>query len=427
MKKVTIVLTFLMLCLLLTGCRGLRISSIDDLISPVSPSGDDAGILAAVDDYCKGGYSIKIPSGGNYTTSFISCDLNDDQSDEAIAFFEPADKIGVVNMAVLTENSSSWNVVSNISGEGTDVNRVDFCDVNNDGKNEIIVCWGMLSNSVTSNLCVYRVNDDFSAELVADSVTAGDFICVDINDDGANELLVFNYGGSGSSPKAELYSFTDNEKDLIGETKLDSTIDSISSIACARTDEGMSVFADAVRSNGDSMVTELLYWSDYYDSVISPFYSYSTGRTKDTTRNNTITCRDVDNDNELEIPLDKSVSGLPKELTAQSWVSFKNTVLIRKAYSIACKKDGYLLRLNDDIFEKMSFKYDEDRRELTLNDGTGDSVKILTVIKSSYDSESYSGYTQIFSDSGFVYLASVNDNAEIKISIDELKNSIKSY
>lgn len=427
MKKVKIFLLAVVICLTFSGCNSFRISSIDDLISPVSPSGDDAGILAAVNEYSKGGYSIKIPSTGKYTTSFILHDLNGDGTDEAIAFFERNDNLGEVDMAVLSKSNNSWNVIDNISGEGVDVNSIDFSDLNNDGSEEIIVCWGMISKSATSNLCVYAVESDLKLKLMTDSITAGEFISADINSDGTNELLVFTFGSYSESPKAELYSLKSGGKELIGETKLDSSIISFSKITCGETDEGMSVFADAVRANGASMVTELLYWSDYYDSIISPFYSYSTGKTVETSRDNMITSRDINSDGEIEIPLDKSVDGLPGEVTAQSWVAYESTVLKRRTYSYAVKRDGYLLVFDDDLFEKAHIQYDSETRQLNVTDGKDNIFSIITVMRANYNSSDYTEFTEIYSDSGMVYLCSVDDNAGIKLSVDDIKSIIRTY
>ena len=138
-----------MLCLvafLFCGCNNFRLSSsIDDLISPISPSGDNAGVQSAVDEFCKGGYSIKIPATGKYTTSFILKDIDGDKISEAVAFYEPSNKIGTISMAIIKKSGDKWSVVSNIEGTATDVNSVDFCDFNNDGKMEIIVCWSVVS------------------------------------------------------------------------------------------------------------------------------------------------------------------------------------------------------------------------------------------------------------------------------------------
>lgn len=429
-KKVKILLPILVICLLLSGCSSLRISSIDDLITPVSPGGDDAGILAAVDEYCKSGYSVKVPLSGHYTTSFIRYDLSGDGNDEAVAFYEPADKLSTVEMALLKKIGSGWKVVKSITGEGTDVSSVEFCDLNNDGNVEIIVCWSVISRSTASNLCVYKQKengDDYSIQLLDNSVSSSDFVCADVNGDGVNEVLAFTTGSASSSPKAELYSFSSGKKRLIGETKLDSAIISFDSIVCGETDEGVSIYADAVRSSGGSMVTELLYWSNYYDSVISPFYSYTTGRTKDTTRSNMINSRDIDGDGEIEIPLDRSLSSLPEEITAQNWVSYRNTVLNHNTYSIACEKDCYLLVLKDDLLSKLTFTYTADARELTAKSGKEEVFKILTVLKSGYDSSKFADYTEIYSDSGFAYLVKVNPQSAVKVSTDDIKNSIRTY
>ena len=427
MKKIKILLLALVICLTFTGCNGFRISSIEDLISPVSPSGDDAGILAAVNEYSKGGYSIKIPSSGKYTTSFILHDLNGDGKDEAIAFFEKNDNLGSVDMAVLSKNENSWSVIDNVTGEGTGVNSVDFSDLNNDGTEDIIVCWGIITKSTTSNLCVYSTDESLKLNLMSDSVAAGEFISADINSDGSNELLVFNFGSYSASPKAELYSFSSGGKELIGETKLDSSIISFSKITCGKTDEGISVYADALRANGASMVTELIYWSDYYDSIISPFYSYSTGKTAETSRDNTITSRDINGDGEIEIPVDKAVSGLSDGVDAQSWVGYESTVLKHRVYSYAVKSDGYLIALDDKLFSKVYAEYDSSKREFSLTDGENKVLSIITVMRTDYNSNDYSDYTEIISDSGLVYLCSINSNSDFNLTVDDIKNMFSTY
>ncbi|MGN0533599.1 MAG: FG-GAP repeat domain-containing protein [Eubacterium sp.] len=431
MKKLRIPALLLCLCLLLSGCS-FRLDSIDGLISPVALSGDNADVQQAVDEYCKSGYSLKIPSGGDYTTSFIFYDLNNDGINEAVAFYEPSDSVGTVNMAVISKSSDGWQVVDNIKGGGSDIICVDFCDVNNDSLPEILVCWSIISKSSNYNLCVYRQADSdggISLSKLTPSVTAENFVCTDLNEDGVNEVLVFCLGSASSSPKAELYSFKGNSGRLIGETKLDSSIISYSSITAGKTDQGTSVFVDALKTDGQSMVTELIYWSDYYNSIVSPFYSYDTGKTADTTRKNLIRSRDIDSDKTTEIPLNVSKKNLPKEIGAENWMYYKNTVLNHKCYSFSCAKDKYILVVKDSEFKKLTVKYDGDNRQLTAytNSGKQECFKIKTVISAGYNPGEYEGYTQIFSNGGFIYLASVNSKSDLAISIDDLKSMIKSY
>lgn len=435
MKKIRILLIVLSLSLLLTGCGNFRLaSSIDDLISPVPPSGDNAGVQNAVNELCKSGFLIKMPSSGDYTTSFIFYDLDGNGTDEAVAFYEPNDDRGTTSMAVISKSKEKWSVVEKIRGEGSDVKSVDFCDVNNDGVDEILVCWSVISSANSYTFCVYNHNldkDGGKLELISEPISAGEFICVDINEDDIDEVVVFKLGSSDESPSAQLYSFSDNKQTLLGETKLDSTIISFENISSGVTDEGVSVYADALKTDGNSMVTEFIYWSDYYDSIISPFYSYSTGRTSETSRDSVIFSRDVDGDGVIEIPTDSSVSGLPSQVKAHNWVIYDNTVLLHKCYTYSCKRDSYLLLFDDDTFDKITADYDTDTRKLTVieKDGKKECFSILTAVKTAYspDDPSYSGYTQIYSDSGFVYLAKVNEEADIKFSANDLKNMIKPY
>lgn len=436
MKKINIFVILLCFILLMSGCSNFRMAaSIDDLISPVSPSGDNAGVQNALDEYCKSGYSIKIPASGSYTTSFILKDIDNDSVNEAIAFYEPSNKMGTVSMSVLKKSGDKWTVYENIESAATDVNSVDFCDLNNDGLEEIIVCWSVVSKTTGFKLNVYRQTTDDNGKYliknVSDSVTASDFICVDMDSDGVKELMIFANGVSSEFPKAELYSYIDNKKNLLGRTKLDSTITSFENITCGETDEGMSVYADAVRSDGSSMVTEFIYWSDYYNSIVSPFYSYSTSRTTETSRNSMIACRDIDADGIIEIPTDADFSKLPSGIEVQSWKTYGNTVLSHKCYSVSCKRDGYIIVIPNDMFKKISIEYDNDLRLFKVLDKKEKSTvfEILTVVKTNYNSEDskYSGYEKIFDDSGFVYLARINPKSSIDIDTKTLENMVKPY
>ncbi len=429
MKKIRISVVVLCLALLLNGCHSFRFAtSIEDLISPVSPSGENEEVLSALNNYCEAGYSLKVPSGGNYTTAFVFTDLDSDGQNEALAFYEPSDSLGSVNMAVIQKGEKSWNVVNNIVGEGSGVNRVDFSDLNNDSVDEIIVGWSVISKSDVSNVNVYfRLDDSLTYESYSDSVTGNDFLCADINEDSANDLLIFSTGSVNESPYAELYSFEGKEKYKIGYTKLDSTITSFEKLSVGKTDAGTSVYVDALRADGSSMVTEFIYYSNYYDSIVSPLYSYSTGRTSETTRDDLIYSSDIDGDSVIEIPTDYDDISLPDKLSAQDWVSYKSTIFVHKCYTVSCKRDAYVLIVTDDELEDLTFTYDEEGRELSAFDEDTLCYNIKAVLKSTYDSNSddFLSYVKIYENSGYVYLARVN--SETSYSTDYLADTIRTY
>ena len=83
LRGVKIIAILCLVAFLFCGCNSFRLSSsIDDLISPISPSGDNAGVQSAVDEYCKA--AIQSNSGNRkYTTSFILKDIDGDKINEA--------------------------------------------------------------------------------------------------------------------------------------------------------------------------------------------------------------------------------------------------------------------------------------------------------------------------------------------------------
>ena len=81
MKKARVFVAVLMLALVMSGCSMRISSSIDDLISPISPMGDNADIKEAMDAFAVKGYSLKTPNKGNYITAYnfaVNNELNED-------------------------------------------------------------------------------------------------------------------------------------------------------------------------------------------------------------------------------------------------------------------------------------------------------------------------------------------------------------
>lgn len=436
MKIVKILIPIVFIAFLFSGCKGFTLeSSIDDLISPVSPAGDDAGVQSAMDAYCKGGYSVKIPAAGEHTTSYIYYDYDGDDQNEAVAFYEPNDALGKIDMAVLEKNKNgSWHVVANAQGEGSDVYSVDFCDVNGDGRYEFLVSWNVISNSTSHLLSIYKYTTDeeqqTSLEQISDSIQYSAYIPVDMLGDKTPELLVFTVDQLKSiSASATLYSFSGDEKSTLGETRVDGHISSYKNLQVGKADDNTAVYADAVKSDGASMVTEVIYWSDYYDSIISPFYSYSTGLTSDTTRDAMVTSFDINDDGNVEIPTDAEVKNMPSEVNAVDWCVYESSILIHSCYSLSVVHDKYQILIPDKYFDKISVSYDEKTKSMTVSskEEKKEVFTVMPVLKSHYDSKSstYADYTSLVSDSGYVYLAKTGDASDIKISTDTLKEMIK--
>ena len=432
MKYIKVLLCVVLIVALFSGCSFRLASSVNDLISAVAPFGENADVKSALDSFLSNGYSLKNPSSGEYITSYNFYDLDGDEKEEAVAFYEPNDNLGTIRMAIIKEYSGKWEVVSDISGYGDDAYRLDFADLNNDGKDEIIVCWNNISNSNSHLFVVYNLKfEDKKFEVKQinkDEIYLNNYVIVDFNQTGNNEILMFEINsGTKTSAKAELYSLNDNNLRLKGETKLDSRVISYRNINVEKAEGDIRVYADAIGSNGNSIRTEVIYWSNMYDSIVSPFYSYSTGRTSGTSRGCLVNSCDINEDERIEIPTDTTVKGLPKNIKPLNWKIYNKTILVHTNYSLYVKDDNYNVIIPDKYFKNISATYNKKTREMTvINKKTKTAVfSIMPVLKAVYDEKIYRGYDIILDKSGYYYLAKTSNDKEIKISIDELKQYIK--
>ena len=433
MKYIKCVFCILIICFVFSACNFQFSSSIDDLISPITPMGDNADVKTALDEYAKNGYVLKTPTYGKYIASYTFYDIDNDGNEEALAFYEPSDDLGTIDMAVIKKGAEGFKVTENIKGEGKDIYSLDFVEISGSGNKELVVCWDVINNSSSHELCVYNIKnskDGVKLSKFGESITVNNYIAADMNNDKTDELLVFKLGsGSSSYAGAEVYSYSDGAIRILGETKLDSHISGYNELKIEKIDGDYNrVYADAVSSSGSSMLTEIVYWSDSYGTIISPFYSYSSGRTRETSRNAMITSRDINSDGNIEIPNDKKLSSLPKQISCIDWKVYKKSILIHTDYTLCSSNDRYTLIIPDEYIDKISVSYNEKSRAMSISskDNIIEAFRIVPVLKATYDESKYEGYTKILDASGYYYLAKIGSNPDIDITVKDLKIFIKS-
>ena len=185
--------------------------------------------------------------------------------------------------------------------------------------------------------------------------------------DGVQEVLFFSADQMKSlSASAALYSYKGDKQTLLGETRVDGHVSAYRKLQVGQADGKPAVYADAVKSDGASMLTELICWSDYYDSIVSPFYSYNTGLTADTGRDVMVPCVDMNGDGLLEIPTDAKLKGLPSQVRGVDWCKYKSSVLVHTGYSLAVQEDGYQMVLPDKQFKSVTVSYADKSHTLTV-------------------------------------------------------------
>lgn len=431
LKWIKIIAVVVLMSLVLSGCSFRLASSVDELISPVSPQGDDADVQNALSSYVSGGYSLKTPSAGDFTTAFSFYDVDGDLVEEAIVFYEAEKTPGKISMAVIDKVGNNWSVVYNINSEYSDVYSLSFSDLTGDGINEFVVLWDVISNSVNHVLYVYaqNLNGEYSLSPIGSELTVNNCIAVDMDLDTVNEMLVFTIeSGDSVSSTATLYEYSLNGRETLGRTKLDGHISYYSDIQYNVADDRVYIYADAVKSDGTQMLTEVIYWSDYYDTIISPFYSYSSGITSSTVRSSMLNCEDVDDDGIIEIPTDVQMDAVPTDVSAVKWNKYDDSVLVGTCYSLVVQKDQYQLIIPDEYFDDIKVLYSPENSLLTVTDDKDNTLfSVMCVLKAHYNksSSAYKGFSEIDECSGYVYLAQEGESGNTDFSVQSVKSMIR--
>lgn len=258
------------------------------------------------------------------------------------------------------------------------------------------------------------------------------YIPADLNNDGVQEVLFFSADQMKSlSASAALYSYKGDKQTLLGETRVDGHVSAYRKLQVGKADGKPAVYADAVKSDGASMLTELICWSDYYDSIVSPFYSYNTGLTADTGRDVMVPCVDMNGDGSLEIPTDAKLKGLPTQVRGVDWCKYKSSVLVHTGYSLAVQEDGYQMVLPDKQFKSVTVSYADKSHRLTVKSKTDKKTafEVLPVLQTQYDANpgNYKDYTELLREGGYVYLAKCGDSAAFAVTADKLKDWIITF
>ncbi len=324
MKKFIAVIALLVLVLTCSGCS-LNLFSVDSLITPPEQSGKNGQVQKAFNSLMKDTkVQLKTPVYGEYQTSFVLLDINNDGVEEAFVFYTDSSSAeGSVRMAFMECVDDDWFISSDIKGAGNGVYDVEFVDLNRDGYSEVLVSWSLLDSKTTRIVSVFEIADGGNHKLVLNSL--GNEYCnaktvLDFNNDGADDLLLIYLDDTGAVQKSFLRMFTlnaNNQMIKYGETVLDSAIASISTIqsdiATIGGQQTVRLFVDCAK-NDRTIFTEGVYW----DSRLLVPTRLFTEPSVTNLRNSLLTCKDIDNDGLLEIPTTTKLYGDENTLTVKT-------------------------------------------------------------------------------------------------------------
>ena len=355
------------------------------LMRPPYPAGEEKNIQEQLTKSL-GNFILKYPKSGAYRSAIILTDLNGDQKNDALVFFRK-DETTSASLAVLCQQNGRWELISQQAGEGGEVERVMFGDVNGDGVSEIIVGWTIYSTGLNiissyrlqeNGLDVIDVREYSEARASNIPVAYTDMQVADFDSDGCDEIIASYINLSDVTAVAKLiecHQGTDDHDTLsVTDTApLDGHVlnyieTKVSQITDDRT---LGVVLDGSKDNS-TVITEYVYWDAASGDLKTPFYNADEQSVSVTARRMAVISRDIDFDGVIDIPVAEYLPGYddtsenPLYLTA--WytadLSPEETGFINKKKNIINTAENYSVTWQSSWNEQVTCRLDEANRIL---------------------------------------------------------------
>lgn len=340
LRKILCVLSVICLMVTLCGCD-LFTADTAALLSPPSLAGDMYPISEAIKKSVSVPYSFEYPARGDYRSAVVQYDINHDGILEAFAFYSTQEnETKSMHINAVENIKGEWKAVATSDITAGGVDRIDFCDLDLDGVDEILVGWEIYGTS-DLRLAVYSLKDDVLTQRMLEQYTH--FIYCNLDSDDRNEIFIVRSSPSESRNTAHLYSLSKTDATEISACELDSSSKTLNHPFAATLSTGEpAIYIDEIKGVG--AITEVLFLKK--GTLVNPLLDKKAKETTATLRSASFETKDINDDGIPEIPVQsqvptvtKSGSGEPLYLT--NWCSFNGEALTSQLTAMINLTDGY--------------------------------------------------------------------------------------
>lgn len=430
----------------LSGCS-LRFSSFDNLMRPPKLIGKYQGLQDAFEAAVEENFSLLTPENGDHQSSFIIIDIDSDGQEEAFVFYVLNDKPEIAKVSFFRYTDNEWKYISTQDGPGNTVDKVIVADLDNNKKSEVLIGWYLFSSKSNRAFSEYEITDESFNQINSYPYTY--FDVVDVNGDGCSDVLSLTVDSSVPdklTATARAYNFDQKSHSLAlyGETAMDGNISAYLSITTEPVQNTNYIYISAAKGLNES-ITELIYWNDTTNKLVSPLFDTPSQSTIQTWSNINLPVYDVDSDKFLEIPTSVEMPGsivvsddpsdasaipsdnnLATKMYFTKWVKFRNDRLIPVQYSIVNKRFGYMLNIKSSWVGRITVadkggQWDFYRWNASSN-SIGDLLFSIYVYENS-DADGmkrFSGYETLKTTSANTYVYQITDEGKLFGMGDEL-------
>ena len=350
----------------------------ESLMRPPKVEGENLSIQLAFEEKVGTDYVLKQPVSGNHRNAYNLIDLTGDKNDEVIIFYSKSDNLSIVRMNVLDNVDGQWKSIADFQSAHSDIQEIEFADLNGDGNKEIVVGWTAFQNSYSKLMSVYEVSSDNQSARIypvyGDNYSK--FSIIDINCDGKNDILTVKYAKAGSSVEyiASYLSYEDKNIKEKSSFVLDKSLNSVAAINCdyIKDNTQARIFIDGYK-NDSGMLTDCFVWNEA-ENKFERYLVKGNTVPSITSRTTTVFCKDIYSDGSIEIPIEdylpnisdseNQTNNLGTSLITWLWIGSEESELVYS--NIILSQYGYSFIFNRHMLGNVSVENNPSKNELTF-------------------------------------------------------------
>lgn len=370
-----VLLFVFLLIFVFSGCSLVDFFAADALLRAPKLTGEISALQDAVEEAVGVDIELYTPIAGDYRSSYVLFDYDNNGSDEAVVFYSPKNNPSVIHMNLLSIVDDKWCSVADSIGSGTGVYKVDFFNIDKQAGNEIAVTWVLDESRRQKMLSVYKIfslneNIDNSLASLA-TIQLSDYIYLDIDSDAFNELVYFYNNDADNTYllSACVLDYESEERKFVPKSELNfpESIISFVDINYEKINNNFIFYIDCESSNHNYFTEIMIY--DYENSAFSLADYEDISFPDSTVRKFSLNCVDFNADGCLDIPgtlssdgsyfLDNNDDSYKEEnvLSFVSWINYVSGDFVEIGKSFVNTFDGYYFDISD-LYEYYYLVYD---------------------------------------------------------------------
>ena len=349
MKKtiITVIILF-MFEFLFSGCAYSNMN-IEGLLNAPKLSEEQSEIHKALTESTGNNIELKYPLSGNNRSAFVIYNLDDEPTDEAIAFYQKnnaSSDESIIRINILDQINGKWQSVFDVHSVGTDVDKVILSKLGSDNQVNIIVGYGLLNQNEKA-LQIYNYSNGILNSMYSYIYSVTETIDMDM--DNMNELITITKSNDNNEAVAKLFKWSNDTVINTSSIAMDKYTVSYTNIVKGMIDDETSaIYVDCLKSDG-TLQTEVLMFKN--NQLQNPLVENSL--TINTSRPSGYFSTDINNDGVIEIPVTMPFTGYETNKNINSIVPMVNWNILNSDGNLENEfssyynlNDSYLIILN---------------------------------------------------------------------------------